>query len=174
MPALASVQAVTMLLLSAGVILLLAAALHDVATRTIPNGTVLGIAGIGIAWQGLSHTLSAGLTAGAVVLVAGLLCWRCGLLGGGDAKLTAAASLMVPAHEVIPQVLAIAIAGGWLSMVYLILRRLLRTPGRATETARRSIPARILRVEHRRLRRGITLPYAAAIAAGTLFVLWRG
>jgi hypothetical protein len=38
----------------------------------------------------------------------------------------------------------------------------------------RSLLARIVRVERRRLSRGGPLPYASAIAAGTIFIIFAG
>jgi prepilin peptidase CpaA len=168
------VQIVTTQLLAAGVLLLLAAALHDIATRTIPNSFVLCIAGTGFIRQILQGSIMPGLAAFVLVLAAAIFCWRRRYIGGGDAKLLAAASLMVPPGQVMSLILAVAVAGGCLSLLYLSLRWLCTRPRAAAIPRSRRPVARFLRMERYRLRRGITLPYATAIAAGTIFVLWRG
>nr|WP_294521374.1 A24 family peptidase [uncultured Rhodopila sp.] len=170
----ALVQIITMLLPAAGILLLLAAALQDIATRTIPNGLVAGVAGIGVIRQIVEGSVSPSLLAFAAVLIAALVCWRGGYIGGGDAKLLAAASLMVFPGQVVSLIPAIAISGGLLSLLYLTLRPLWTEHRPATKPRTGWLFARILRVERHRLRHGITLPYAAAIAAGTIFVVWRG
>jgi hypothetical protein len=64
-------------------------------------------------------------------------------------------------------------AGGIIALVYMFLRFLLRRMPRPMSPRPRRLLARILRVEHWRLLRGGSLPYASAIAAGTLFVIVR-
>lgn len=162
------------LLLAAGILLLLAAALHDIATRTIPNGLVLGVVGVGLSRQTLTGETLSALAVAAIVLGVTILCWRRGYLGGGDAKLLPATSLMVPANQVMALIAATAIAGGVLALLYLVAGRVFSPQPLGLKRNSRHLAGRILRVERRRLRRGITLPYATAIAAGTLFVLWRG
>nr|WP_294505512.1 A24 family peptidase [uncultured Rhodopila sp.] len=170
----ALVQIITILVPATGILLLLAAALQDIATRTIPNGLVVGVAGIGFIRQIVEGSALPGLLAFAVVLIAAILCWRGGFIGGGDAKLLAAASLMVFPGQVLALIPAIAIGGGLLSLLYLIVTPLCTSRRPAAKSRARWLFARILRVERHRLRHGITLPYAAAIAAGTIFVVWRG
>lgn len=174
MSAMAPAQIIASPLLAAGIFLLLAAALHDVATRTIPNRLVAGVACTGLACQFMAgNAVPAGI-AGAAVLAVSLAFWRRGYLGGGDAKLLAAAALMVPANQILSFILTTAVAGGVLSLFYLVMKGLCAAPRPTTKPAARSLIARILRIERWRLRHGIALPYATAIAAGTVFVLWRG
>ena len=155
-------------------VLFLAAALHDVATRTIPNRLVLGIGGTEIICQFLAGSTSSAMMAAAAILTFAAFCWRQGYLGGGDAKLIAAACLVVAPDQVISLILATAIAGGFLSIFYIALKSICIEFPHAARPPARWLVARILRVERHRLRHKITLPYATAIAAGTLFVLWRG
>ena len=163
----------------AGLGLLVAAAVHDVMARTVPNRVSALIALCGLVaqlaraaltvsgWSGLGLSLLASV---AVFIVAAMM-WRRGWMGGGDVKLLAAAALLVPAGLVTTLIMATAISGSVLSLFYLAARRRLPRPlpGRPP-----SLVARIVRVERWRLRRGGPLPYAVAIASGACFVLSLG
>jgi len=148
--------------------LILAAALHDVATRTIPNGLALALAVAGIAIGAMNEHLVGSLLAASGVFVLSALCWRRGWMGGGDVKLLGAATLCMPPGSVLTFVAAVTIAGGLLALLYLIARPLVSAP-----VSRRpaGLLARALRTERRRISRGGPLPYACAIAAGVLFVI---
>jgi prepilin peptidase CpaA len=147
--------------------LILAASLHDIATRTIPDGLVLALAATGLLSAVLhGHVLGALIAAGGIFVVSAL-CWRRGWMGGGDVKLLAAAALGMPPNSILAFAAAVAIAGGLLALLYLLGRRLVHAP------ASRRPPgmlARAVRVERWRISRGGPLPYACAIAAGALFV----
>jgi prepilin peptidase CpaA len=160
-------------LLSTGLIflsigLLLAASLHDIIARTVPNWTALSLAALGCALRALDGNLTGGLLAGLLVFVVAALCWRRHWLGGGDVKLIAAAAITVPPSTVIPFIVAVSLAGSVLALLYLIGRRLVRAPAHERP---HSLIGRALRVERWRIRRGGPLPYACAIAAGGLFTL---
>lgn len=148
--------------------LLAAAAAHDAATRTIPNGLPLLIAALGLALRLLTGSLGPGLAVASLVLAGTVLAWLRGWLGGGDVKLAAAFALVPPPGQVAGFVLATAIAGGVLALVYLALvRRVPRPrPGRRT-----GFLARCAKAEAWRMRRGGPLPYAVAIAAGGFYAL---
>ena len=89
-------------------------------------------------------------------------------MGGGDVKLMGAAGLALTPAAVPLYLAAVSIAGGGVAMVYLFGRLFLTAPGSARPGA--FVP-RVLRVERWRMSRGGPLPYACAIAAGTMFVL---
>lgn len=169
-----SVRLAAPLLIVASVLLLLAAA-ADVAVRRVPNSVSVALALIGLGLRFASGSLLGGLAAAAAVFVCAAACWRGGWLGGGDVKLLGAAALLLPPRLAPSLVLAVAMAGGVLALLYLLLPRFL---GPAAPAAR-AAPGpraggrirRILSVERRRIGRHGPLPYAAAIAAGTLFVL---
>jgi prepilin peptidase CpaA len=144
------------------------AALSDVARRRIPNAVVAAVALAGLLRQALAGAPFFALVAAACVLLAATLLWLRGLLGGGDVKLLAAASLLVPAALVPMLLLATALAGGVLAALHLALRGRIRVPAAAPGGARR-----VLRAEAWRIRRGAPLPYGVAIAAGTAFTLIR-
>jgi prepilin peptidase CpaA len=155
-----------LMLCSAG--LLLMAALHDLAARTVPNWMAGVLAVLGLALRAVAGGLLAGLCAGVVVFVLAAICWRRGWMGGGDVKLLAASGVVVPPSLVLSFIAAVAICGGVLAVAYLIAGRLVAAP----RTARpRTLLARALRVERWRIHRGGPLPYACAIAAGGLFIL---
>jgi len=147
---------------------LLAAALHDIAARTIPNRLCLGIALVGLVARTMAGDVLAGLLASGLVFLLALLAWRCRVMGGGDVKLLAACALLAPPAAVPGLILAVALAGGLLALGYLGLRPVLPAPVAGRPTA---LPARALRAEAWRIRRGGPLPYAVAIALGTFFTL---
>ncbi|MEO3474226.1 prepilin peptidase [Roseomonas sp. CAU 1739] len=154
-------------------LLLLAAALGDIACRRIPNRIASLVALVGLLRQGLSGGAVLGvalLLAGLVFLGAALL-WLRGALGGGDVKLLAAAALLVPPALVPTQLLAVALAGGALALFHLGLRPLLRAP--SPGGLPRGRLRRALRREARRIRKGAPLPYGVAIALGTAIILIR-
>lgn len=155
-------------LLAAAVVVLLLAGACDVAARKVPNVLPLSLAVIGIALQALSGDLAAALKAAVAVFVVGYFCWSRGWFGGGDVKLLAAAALLVAPDQVPGLILGIALAGGALALLYLLLQRVLPAPRKAPPAAPWS---RILRIEQWRIRRGGPLPYASAIGAGVLLVL---
>lgn len=144
------------------------AAWHDVLARTIPNGLAAAVVALGLCLQALrggEALLWSGFAA-AVVFLLGALAWARGWMGGGDVKLLAAASTLVPAPLVPTAIATVALAGGPLALVYLALRRVVRVPARRP----RGLLARGLRAEAWRIRRGGPLPYGVAIAGGTVLV----
>jgi prepilin peptidase CpaA len=138
------------------------AAASDLLTMTIPNRLSVGLVlaffiiapAAGLSWQEiLAH---AGV--GAAMLVAGFAMFAMGWVGGGDAKLLAAASLWLGMD---PMVLFLAYAtvfGGVLAVAILIYR---------------SFPADALPLPEWAARlhvKGGAIPYGVAIAAGALTV----
>ena len=108
-------------------VLLVWAAAVDILTREIPNTVVLllagafglfaGTAGMSVA-QIMVHVVCA-----CAVLTFGFLLFSRSLLGGGDAKLLAAASLWFGFENLLPFLAATALAGGVLSLAYLAVQR---------------------------------------------------
>lgn len=151
-----------------GSALLCAAALYDLGWRLVPNRLPLALAGAGLvlrAGEGLDALLASLVGALVVAALLGAAWWR-GLLGGGDAKLGVAAGLFVPPQALAAFVLATALAGGVLALLFLALRPLL--PARIAPAGRAApLLRRLARAEAFRIRRGV-LPYAVAIAAGAI------
>jgi len=156
-----------MILLPAG-LALVAAALHDIAARTIPNGLSLAIACAGLLARALADELLPGLVAAGLVFLLGWAAWRCRVMGGGDVKLLAACALLAPPAAAPGLVLAVALAGGLLALAYLGLRPVMPAPALARPTP---LAARAWRAEAWRIRRRGPLPYGVAIALRTFFTL---
>ena len=104
------------------------AATLDLLTFTIPNRVCLLllacflIAGFSV---GISLTLLSHLGSGLVLLVVGFAMFSCGWLGGGDAKLMAAAALWLGFDHLLPFLFWTAALGGLLALVLLTYRRFL-------------------------------------------------
>lgn len=153
--------------------LLCIAAWRDLATRTIPDGVSIALAVIGLAVQALMG-LQALLAAVAAALVLGLillLLHARGYIGGGDVKLATALALGLSPLDTWNMVVATALAGGVLALIYIVLPRLLRRSRSARQGRAASLMRRFLAVEAWRIRRGGPLPYGVAIAAGGTLVL---
>ena len=157
------------IILFAAATALLFAAAHDVAVRTVPNQVSLFVAVAGLALNALNGQLVPALFGGSVVFAGAWFCWRRGWVGGGDVKLLAACALLVPPASVPELVLSTAIAGGVLALFYVALARLL---GGGITTRPGGFLRRVWRTERRRIRRGLSLPYSCAIAAGVLLTLY--
>ncbi len=147
--------------------LLIAAAGFDILTRLIPNFIPLVLAVLGLVLRLADGSWPWALLAAGIVFGIALVCWRCGWMGGGDVKLLGACALLVPPVAVFPMVTAVGMAGGVLAFVYLVARRVVSRPV-PTALRPQSFLGRALRAERWRLARGTALPYAVAIAIGSL------
>ena len=168
-PHVAHVLAVAWVLAGAILACLMLAIATDLARRIIPNGLVLVVLGCGLGLR---------LVAGPWPLLASL----CGalaaydLLGWGDAKLIAAVTFIVPVDLVIPLLLAIALAGGLLSCLYLTARFALR---RLAPFGRPALGEPdhgwtlrgLARREGSRILANEPMPYAVAVLGGVAFGL---
>jgi prepilin peptidase CpaA len=139
-------------------LLLIYAAWHDVSTMTIPNwvSIILGIAFIPAAFAaGLSlEQIGMHLVFGAGVLILCAALFYLNVFGGGDAKVIAAASLWTGLAATAPFVMGMAIAGGVLAGVLIVLRRMKVSSDKAWLK-------RLMSPEE-------GAPYAVAIAIGAL------
>ena len=149
---------ITTLLCLAFPLLLIYAAWHDVSTMTIPNwvSIVLGLAFIPAAFAAGHSVEQIGLHlvfgAGVLILCAAL--FYLNVFGGGDAKVIAAASLWTGLAASAPFVMGMAIAGGALAGVLIVLRRM-------KVQSDKPWLARLMSPEE-------GAPYAVAIAVGAL------
>lgn len=140
-------------------------ALCDLRALRIPNWISLVLAigffpfamGSGMDWGGVLAHYATGV--GALAALAVLFVF--GLLGGGDVKLFAAAAVWMGWSLLLPFTLAVALAGGILSLLILLARAGSRRAGGAPEwIAPRLAP-------------GSAAPYGIAIAAGGVYVMIR-
>lgn len=162
------------LLVAVGLGAMLLAAGADLKARVIPNGLVLLVVAVGLlarlasdgwaAWESV-------LAALAVFVPLAVLC-ELNVLGGGDVKMTAAATLLTPAGKTLVLLAAIAIAGGVLAVLYLAASHSLKAVQRG-----RFPPSRpderpgLIGAEAARIVAGEPMPYGVAILAGALFAV---
>ena len=116
-------------LLSAG---LLAAAVGDWRTRTIPNwlNAAIALGAIPFWWaSGLSLWPDVAMQVGVAlgVLFVFFLAFQMGQMGGGDVKMLFAIALWLPPMAVFQLIVIMAIAGGVLTVAMLIPHRLLKS-----------------------------------------------
>jgi prepilin peptidase CpaA len=142
--------------------LVIVAALMDLTSYTIPNRISLGLvaafapacllAGLPLTTVGIC------LAVGAAALVAGMVMFALGWIGGGDAKLFAAAALWLGFAPMPTFLLVTALCGGGLAVLLLNARSALVRPllaGAPPWLDRLTTP-------------GASVPYGVAIAAGAL------
>jgi prepilin peptidase CpaA len=140
--------------------LMLVAAVSDVCRYIIPNWLSLAIValyGAAVVILGIPFKLAcihAGVAA--VFLLIGLILFARGWVGGGDAKLLAAGAIWVDATQVPSYLTAVALAGGVLAFVLILLRRIAWPDDSLGRF-------RVLRVD-------APAPYGVAIAAGTIWI----
>ena len=137
-----------------GIALFVAAAYGDVRTLRIPNALVAAVAVLGVVRLIMIGDLSTALytaCASVVVLVlVFLLFWR-GLVGGGDAKLITAATLLVGYHDLFHFLVLMSICGVLVTLAVLVTHR---------SSAKQPQPKARLAV-----------PYGVAIAGGGIVTL---
>lgn len=141
---------------------LMIAAVSDIMTMTIPNRLSLAlIAAFPIAafMAGLPMaTALMHLAAFAIVLALCFGLFSVNLLGGGDAKLLASASLWIGMSQLVPFVIWVTLFGGGLALIVLAFR---------------SFPVSALPVPEWAIRlhkSGGGIPYGLAICAGGLYI----
>ncbi len=136
------------------------AAATDLLTMKIPNLLSIGlcVAFLVIApIAGLSgQEMLMHLAAGALMLIAGILLFALGWIGGGDGKILAVAALWLGFDQLVGFLALVAIFGGALALAILAYRRV---PATAFP-----LPDWALRLHTQ----GGGMPYGVAIAAGAL------
>lgn len=151
--------------------LLAAAAVCDLARYRIPNSLSIALAllypmtalAVGTGAEEIAWHLAAGL----VVLLAGMALFFANLFGGADAKMLAAAACWTGFPLLPPFLVIMALAGGVLALVLLVLRFVLKRSGRrgATTAGAGWIG--------RQLERPKAVPYGLAIAVGGIAMFGR-
>ena len=143
--------------------LVVAAAIGDVLTMRIPNWlnavTALSVLPMAVLAGMPLDVAQWHLLGGAVLLVFGFALFALGYIGGGDAKLMAAAGLWIGWSAVLPFVIVTSVAGGILAIVYKV-GQLVRTD---LEVRNVSWLKRVIRAD-------LQLPYGIAVATGALWV----
>ena len=138
------------------------AATTDVLTMTIPNRLTSGLCAAffvlapvaGLGWQDvLSH-----MGVGSAMLLAGMLLFALGWLGGGDGKLLAVASLWLGFDQLVMFLAYVAAFGGALALAILAYR--------SAPVSALPLPGWAARLHTK----GEGMPYGVAIAAGALVV----
>ncbi|MFH7811708.1 MULTISPECIES: prepilin peptidase [Acetobacter] len=138
----------------------------DLRVREIPDWVSLGLLVLAVLNGAATHWAS--LACGVLIYLLFFFLWSVGVVGGGDVKLIAATSLFFIPYEQLIFLLNIGLAGGVLAMLYLFGRN------RLPIVSKRITKIRVLRVESWRIRRGMPLPYAVAIAVGFIMTTLRG
>lgn len=152
---------IEVVLLTAFAAVVLAGAVYDAATLTIPNWISLFLVGLfpvlaltaGLAWSEVGLHLAVGIMA----LLLGMGLFAANIVGGGDAKLFAAIALYMGLGWVGSYVFTVALAGGCLAVALIALRAVAASP------------LGVFLVPYVRLPKS-GIPYGIAIAAGGLFV----
>lgn len=158
-------MSVQILLLLAFPVLVVTAALRDLVSFRIPNWISAAliaaffpaalVSGMDLAAVGMHLAVFAG------VLVAGVAMFALGWIGGGDAKLFAAAALWLGWPALTPYLMVTCIAGGGLAMMLLAARSAVIQPLLSTG------PGWLARL----VTPGESVPYGVAIGIGALAAL---
>jgi len=133
-------------------VMLIAASFWDLRSRTIPNSLNIAIALLApIYWWscGLPLWPDAAWQIGIALLLFGLFAaaFACGAMGGGDVKLIAALALWLPWQAVLLMLVIMSLAGGALTLVMLVRKRMTRAEA------------------------PLEIPYGVAIAFGGLWLI---
>ncbi|MGN6422808.1 MAG: A24 family peptidase [Asticcacaulis sp.] len=149
---------------------LLAGAFTDLTSMTIPNRLTLGLAAAfaptAVLMQLSGHfgwpQWGEHLGLGVFGLVLGMICFALRFMGGGDAKMIAAASLWLGWHGFIAFLIYTALAGGVLTLGLIGARK-------AFVLAAPRLPAWL----GRHLEAKGDIPYGIAICVGGLAAIWQ-
>jgi prepilin peptidase CpaA len=154
---------VPFLFVGAFLALVLVAAASDIRSMLIPNwvSIALALAFLPAAWTAQMSLAEIGLHAatGLVVFLAGFALFALGVLGGGDVKVIAAASVWTGTAALSPFAFWTTAAGGVLALAMLLARRSMKPADTRPAFLNRLLdPAK-------------GIPYAVAIAVGAIVSL---
>lgn len=134
--------------------------ISDIRHRRIPNWTVLAVLCLSVPWlwAGPGPPVLSALSAMLIAFVVTWPLYAFGLFGAGDSKLLLATSLFVGLQKLLVFFVAVAVAGGVIAMVSLMLE-----------------PTRALVLFHMRGKGGYgkDVPYGVAIAIATVLIVTR-
>ena len=128
---------------------------------------MLALLGITLQFAGQMHVAES-LLAATILFLLLLAIYQRGWMGGGDVKLLAALAIGLPLLGVIQLLTVTALAGGILSLVHLVMRRL---PNPKRSPSGSSLLRRVYAVERWRNIRHAPLPYGVAIACGGIWTV---
>ena len=147
-------------------------AYRDVRTRRIPNGLSLTIAALGLVrivlvqdLLGATCTLAAGMTIFAVTFAL----YRCGAIGGGDAKMIAAAALLIGYRELPEFLFLMSLCGGALALATVATEKLDPSLRRLWRVAH--LPSNAEGERVRAVPKVSTVPYGVAVATAGVITL---
>jgi len=163
--------------------LAIVAAVLDVRQHRIPNwltypGIIMGIClrWAFFGWRGLGSALSGCLLAGGIVF----LFYVVRAMGAGDVKLLAAIGSLVGPSQAVTVLLATAISGGILALIYALTRRRLLATLKSVGSVLQFhawAGLQVHPVANLDNPSALRMPYGLAIATGTLYAfvlnLWR-
>ena len=115
-------------------LLLATAAVTDIRSRIIPNWLNAAVALLAVpwwfamGWGGTDILIQIGLALGVLVVFAA--CFALGMMGGGDVKLLVALALWLPFVQMANLLVWMALGGGVLTVVMMIVHRLRNAPDR--------------------------------------------
>jgi prepilin peptidase CpaA len=158
-------------------VLLTFAAWTDVATRIIPDRIAASVALIGVATRLLAGPNAFVASATVVLILSVLLVFlhARGAFGGGDVKLALAICLGLSPASMYRFIFVTAMAGGVLSLLHLMGRRILRGASPSPPPPRgASLLRRVFAAERWRIMRHGSLSYGVAIACGGIWALLNG
>jgi prepilin peptidase CpaA len=158
------------LVVAVGVLAIIA--YHDVRTRRIPNALSLTIATLGLARIALAPDVLAGwytLAAATATFAGTFVMFRCGIIGGGDAKLIPATTLLIGYRELLDFLFLMSLCGGALALVAIALEDLALPLQRLWRPTHVPISAETDRV--RVPPKESTVPYGLAIATAGMISL---
>ena len=158
-------------LLATGVVLLLIASFRDIALRLLPNWAAVGVAAVGCVLRFGDHTLLPALCIAAILFLIGLALWWRGWLGGGDVKLLAACTLVVPPAHVADLIVMTTLGGGLLGILYLAAGHILARQDKRMTGHKGGLLQRLWSVERQRILRRYPLPYGCAISGAAVILM---
>ncbi|PKP79125.1 MAG: peptidase [Alphaproteobacteria bacterium HGW-Alphaproteobacteria-3] len=116
----------SMLLLAVFPLAMIFGALWDLTTMTIPNVLTIALAAmfaVLVPFVGMSlQEIGLHVAAGALMLIAGMVFFAFGWIGGGDAKFVAAAALWIGMSDLLVYLVWASIFGGALTLLILFFR----------------------------------------------------
>ncbi|MCF6293996.1 MAG: prepilin peptidase [Robiginitomaculum sp.] len=144
-------------------LLMIIAAWRDITSMTIPNWISLALLGlflvvsplIGLSWAEFGVHIAVGLAA----LLLTITMFALGWIGGGDAKLFAAAALWMGWPDVLAYTIVSALAGGLLTVFLLYARKTPMPPVLYAQKWSATL-----------LKKGGDVPYGVALCAGALYM----